>query len=78
MRAMRAVGVPYTPEEINSGAQDAKSQANEIVADLKANGVDIAPDTELVALISFLQRLGRGPQPPADGGKAPAVSAIAP
>jgi cytochrome c oxidase cbb3-type subunit I/II len=76
MRAMRAVGVPYTPEEINSGAQDAKSQASEIVADLKANGVEIAPDTELVALISFLQRLGRGPQPPAGGGKAPAVSTL--
>jgi cytochrome c oxidase cbb3-type subunit I/II len=74
MRAMRAVGVPYTPEEINSASQDAKSQASEITADLKANGVEIQPDTELVALISFLQRLGRGPQPPAAPAKAPAVS----
>jgi cytochrome c oxidase cbb3-type subunit I/II len=76
MRAMRAVGVPYTPEEIGAGDADAKAQAAEIVADLKQNGVDAAPDTELVALISFLQRLGRQPQPSAPAGKAPAVSLV--
>lgn len=78
MRAMRAIGVPYTPEEIGTGEPDAKAHAAEIVADLRQSGVELAPDTELVALISFLQRLGRGPQPPAAVGSAAALPAPTP
>ena len=39
--------------------QDAEAQANEIVAELVKTGErNVAPNSELVALISYLQRLG--------------------
>jgi len=59
LRAMRAVGVPYKPEQIASAVSDAKSQAQTITDDLKSNGINVAPNSELVALISYLQRLGK-------------------
>ena len=34
-----------------------------IAGDLATNGVEIDRDSELVAMIAYLQRLGRGPQP---------------
>jgi len=66
MRAQMMAGVPYKPLEIQSSAQDAASQAQEIVDELKKEaGVEIAPNTELVALIAYMQRLGRPPVEPA-------------
>ncbi len=58
LRAMRAVGVPYTPEQIAAAATDAKAQADGIVADLATKGITVAPDAEIVALIAYLQKLG--------------------
>jgi len=71
LRAMRAVGVPYSPEQIAYAATDAKAQGEEIAAELtKAGEVNVKPDSELVALISYLQRLGKpGIAPPS--GNAP-------
>ena len=64
MRAMRAVGVPYTPEELGRARADASAQAQDIVKDLHEAGVTEANATsEIVALISYLQRLGVRPQP---------------
>jgi cytochrome c oxidase cbb3-type subunit I/II len=56
--AMRTLGVPY-PEGFEQYAiQEAKAQANEIVATLAAESIQVSPDKEIVALISYLQRLG--------------------
>jgi len=63
LRAMRSVGVPYTPEDISSSAAEARAQAEEIARDLEDNQVHVQADTELVALIAYLQRLGRAPAP---------------
>jgi cytochrome c oxidase cbb3-type subunit I/II len=56
-----------------------------IAADLAIEGVQIEWDRELIALIAYLQRLGRGPQfsgaptaevtPPAPAAPAPIVPA---
>jgi cytochrome c oxidase cbb3-type subunit I/II len=73
MRAMRTIGVPYTPEEIQSAAQDARAQGETIAADLATQKITIAPDSELVAVIAYLQRLGKKPEAPKPGG-AVAVS----
>jgi len=57
--ALRRVGVPY---ELNyeSVANDVlEVQANEIVANLKVDGIEVMPETEIVALIAYLQRLGK-------------------
>ncbi|MGD8862275.1 MAG: cytochrome-c oxidase, cbb3-type subunit I [Myxococcales bacterium] len=63
MRAMVTVGVPYEPEALQTAAADALAAGKQIAGDLKQEGgVDVAPDSELVALISYLQRLGKTPE----------------
>jgi cytochrome c oxidase cbb3-type subunit I/II len=62
LRAMRNLGVPYKPEQIAAAARDARAQAARIRADLgKEGGVEVASNSELVALIGYLQRLGKTP-----------------
>jgi cytochrome c oxidase cbb3-type subunit I/II len=63
LRAMRTLGVPYTDAQIDGAAADARRAGGEIARDLRENGVRVAPDSELVALIAYLQRLGRNPEP---------------
>jgi len=57
--AMRSLGVPYTAAQVSSAAADAQTQGQSIVEELRREGVTVAPDTQLVALIAYLQRLGR-------------------
>ncbi len=59
---MQKLGVPYTNAEIDDAKVNYQKQAELIVADLATQGVQIQWDRELVALIAYLQRLGRGPQ----------------
>jgi cytochrome c oxidase cbb3-type subunit I/II len=63
LAAMRRLGVPYSDEEILAAEATALSQAALIREDLQKQGVNIEPDSELIAIIGYLQRLGRGPQP---------------
>lgn len=58
MNALRIVGVPYTDEEINTSEEDLKAQAQVIADDLAAQGTQIRPDAEIIAMIAYLQRLG--------------------
>jgi cytochrome c oxidase cbb3-type subunit I/II len=65
MRAMRVVGVPYRPEQIAAAPRDARFQAEQIARELTQGGeLHVSPDSELVALISYLQRLGKPGAPP--------------
>jgi cytochrome c oxidase cbb3-type subunit I/II len=70
MRALRSIGVPYEPQQIESAAADEAAQANEIANNLRNDGVAEAdPHSEMVALIAYLQRLGvHGPEAPANQG----------
>ena len=62
LRAMLAVGVPYSAHDIASASAMAREQAQEIVQELATEGgVTLQPNSEMVALISFLQRLGQAP-----------------
>jgi cytochrome c oxidase cbb3-type subunit I/II len=63
LAAMRTLGVPYTDEQILGAKRTALSQAALIAKDLEDQGARIDPNSDLVALIAYLQRLGRGPQP---------------
>jgi cbb3-type cytochrome c oxidase subunit II len=63
LAVMRKLGVPYTSEQILAAERTALSQAGLIRADLEKNAVTISERSRLVALIAYLQRLGRGPQP---------------
>jgi len=60
MRAMRAVGVPYDTDEIHAAAVSAMADGQAIAGELeRTGGVTVAPDSKLVALIAYLQRLGQ-------------------
>jgi cytochrome c oxidase cbb3-type subunit I/II len=62
MRALRAAGVPYEDRAIDRAAAAALAEARTIAAELRqTGGVDVAPDSEMVALIAYLQRLGQPP-----------------
>ena len=58
LRVMQQLGVPYSQENVENAEQDLMAQANAVTADLKASGVEIQPQKEIVALIAYLQRLG--------------------
>jgi cytochrome c oxidase cbb3-type subunit I/II len=62
LHAMRVIGVPYTDGDIAAAPAAARQQAKLIQADLQAQGVRIEAETKMIALIAYLQRLGRGPQ----------------
>ena len=70
----RVLGVPYpnwTPAQI---ATRVNEQAKGISADLRAAGAYVAPEKEIIALIAYLQQLGRvgNPTPPATLAATPA------
>jgi cytochrome c oxidase cbb3-type subunit I/II len=59
LSAQRTLGVPYpnwTPEQIDRRVTE---QAKEIAADLRQAGAYVAPEKEIVALIAYLQHLGK-------------------
>jgi len=62
--AMQRLGVPYEEKDVEGAVTTLASQGQLIADDLRASGgVEIDPQSDLVALIGYLQRLGRGPQP---------------
>ncbi|MEO8083766.1 MAG: cytochrome-c oxidase, cbb3-type subunit I [Ardenticatenales bacterium] len=58
MNVMRRLGVPYDGPAIDGAVDAAKAQAKGIADGLNAQGETAAPDTELIALIAYLQKLG--------------------
>ncbi len=62
LSVMRSLGVPYTDLDVRGAATLARAQAESIRAELEKAGAKIPADTELIAMIAYLQRLGRGPQ----------------
>jgi cytochrome c oxidase cbb3-type subunit I/II len=59
IKAMQRLGVPYPEGYEKIAAADMEKQANEIAANLKKDGVQTASDREIVALIAYLQKLGK-------------------
>ena len=67
LRAQAALGVPYEPEDIAAAAESARTQGAELAERLAAElEVEIDGASEMVALLAYLQRLGR-----ADDEEAP-------
>ena len=58
INAMRTLGVPYAADYASKANQDLMSQAKIISADLQKEGIKVAPNKEIIALIAYLQRLG--------------------
>jgi len=59
IKALRTVGVPYEKGYEDIANEDLDKQANKIKANLKSEGVEVMQDAEIVALIAYLQRLGK-------------------
>jgi cytochrome c oxidase cbb3-type subunit I/II len=58
MKTLKRLGVPYEDQEIQQAAQLAKEEAMTIVKDLQASEVQLEWDSEMTAIIAYLQRLG--------------------
>jgi cytochrome c oxidase cbb3-type subunit I/II len=77
VRALEKVGVPYTDDQVATVADQIAQQGNEIVASLAGMGITTDADREIVALIAYLQRLGKdgkavfasGPQDVRESGR---------
>jgi cytochrome c oxidase cbb3-type subunit I/II len=69
LAALKKLGVPYSDAEVQNAASLARAEAELIVADLKANGaVDVKEEQEIVALIAYLQFLGKQTMSVNEGG----------
>jgi cytochrome c oxidase cbb3-type subunit I/II len=55
---LRRLGVPYPGGFETQATADAQSQAAKIAISLKESGFTVSSDTEIIALIAYLQRLG--------------------
>jgi cytochrome c oxidase cbb3-type subunit I/II len=88
LRAMRTVGVPYEAADIQTAEQNAQAAATAIAAGLAkeagvevceepTDGCELVVNSRLVALISYLQRLGRIPVEEEPEGEAPGTDPLA-
>ncbi|MBS1507182.1 MAG: cytochrome-c oxidase, cbb3-type subunit I [Bacteroidetes bacterium] len=59
IKALRTIGVPYEEGYEATANNDLQAQAAKVAESLKKDGYEVAPETEIVALIAYLQRLGR-------------------
>jgi cytochrome c oxidase cbb3-type subunit I/II len=58
LKAMKTLGVPYDEYAIEHADEDLKVQAKGIADNLAKEGIKVAPDKEIIALIAYLQRIG--------------------
>ncbi|MDL5048880.1 cytochrome-c oxidase, cbb3-type subunit II [Oscillatoria amoena NRMC-F 0135] len=59
IRALRTIGVPYEAGYENRANDDFDMQARRIAENLQLEGIEVEPDAEIIALIAYLQRLGK-------------------
>jgi cytochrome c oxidase cbb3-type subunit I/II len=59
IHAMRKLGVPYEQGYEAKANNDLQAQADKITARLKADKIDISSKKEIIALIAYLQRVGK-------------------
>jgi cytochrome c oxidase cbb3-type subunit I/II len=58
IRAMQKLGVPYEKGYESKANTDLMTQAKEITANLKEDGIQTPPNKEIIAVIAYMQRLG--------------------
>ncbi len=77
--ALRVLGVPFAQKSPEEWREEALAQGRTIVADLAKSGVEIRPDREVIALIAYMQQLGKSkPVPAATPAAAPVQAAAQP
>ena len=60
---MQMLGVPYAKDFDQKAVSDYQVQAQKIVDELKVSGVVAAPESEIIAVIAYLHKLGRDISP---------------
>ena len=68
---MKTLGVPYPETSAAYADAEMKRQAGEITGRLAAGGIKAEPDTEIIAVIAYLQRLGTDFKPDATAAANP-------
>lgn len=58
IRAMQTLGVPYAEGYDQIAVEELTYQAELIAKNLEKDGIQVIPNTEIIALIAYLQRLG--------------------
>jgi cytochrome c oxidase cbb3-type subunit I/II len=58
IRVMQTLGVPYPEGYDKKAIDDLKAQASQIAGGLRASGIEVADQKEIIALIAYMQRLG--------------------
>jgi cytochrome c oxidase cbb3-type subunit I/II len=77
IRVLTSFGVPFpprSPDDIRTACLD---QGRLITDDLAKNGIKIAPDKEIIAVIAYLQQLGKSTVPPPISAPPPSPGADA-
>ncbi len=64
MKAMKTLGVPYTGDHIGNASLLVEMQGKLIASKLDQEGIAVDWDSELVAMIAYLMRLGNNPPDP--------------
>jgi len=59
INALRTIGVPYPLGYEDTANEVLMKQANEIANNLRTDGIEVQPEGEIIALIAYLQRLGK-------------------
>ncbi len=59
IEVMQTLGVPYPEGYAEKAEADLKAQAELISQELKAAGIDLAADKEMIAVIAYLHKLGK-------------------
>lgn len=58
LKAMQTLGVPYSDKDIAQADSHLLNQAQTVANNLAKDGIALAPQKEMVAIIAYLQRLG--------------------
>lgn len=66
---LRRLGVPFPPYSNEEITETSLAQGQEIVTDLETSGIKISPDKEIIAVIAYLQQLGKYDDKPPAGAK---------
>ncbi|MBE2181662.1 MAG: cytochrome-c oxidase, cbb3-type subunit I [Chthoniobacterales bacterium] len=59
IRVLRVLGVPFPERSTEQIREEFLAQGREIAGDLEKGGVRISPDKEVIALIAYMQQLGK-------------------
>jgi len=64
LKVQQTLGVPYTDEHVQKAESLLAAQQKAIADDLAKQGVTLNPQSKMVALIGYLQRIGKNPPDP--------------